>query len=120
MILTTKPSTANINQSYSVTLNKQDLEAVLALSSSDSYWLDETVTWESVDFVYENNGQILKFSFDTVGSVNTISTPFKFPIGSRTGTFTCKKIIINGNVADSYVIKRSMFTNQTEFDIIVA
>jgi hypothetical protein len=120
MILTTKPSTANINQAYSVTLNKQDLEAVLALSSSDSYWLDEAVTWESVDFVYENNGQILKFSFNTVGSVNTTSTPFKFPTGSRTGTFTCKKIIVNGNVADSYVIKRSMFTNQTEFDIIVA
>lgn len=120
MILTNKPSTASINQSYNVTLNKQDLEALLALSSSDSYWLDEAVTWESVDFVYENNDQILKFSFDTVGAANTSATPFKFPTGSRTGTFTCKKIIINGNVADSYVIKRNMFTNQAEFDIIVA
>ena len=120
MILTNKPSTANINQSYSVTLNKQDLEAVLALSSSDSYWLDEAVTWESVDFVYENDNQVLKFSFDTTGTANTVLTPFKFPTGSRTGTFTCKKIIVNGNVADSSVIKRNMFTNQTEFDIIVA
>jgi hypothetical protein len=120
MILTNKPSTANRNQAYTVALNKQDLEALLALSSSDSYWLDEGVTWESVDFVYENNGQILKFSFDTVGSSNTVVAPFKFPTGSKTGIFTCKKIIVNGNVADSYVIKRNMFTNQTEFDIIVA
>jgi hypothetical protein len=120
-ILVNKPTSVSVGvPSPPITLTVSELDALVEALTTDTYWEDQSVTWKSVDFIYKNaSGQLEKLSFNVEENAVNPTKNFSLHSTTRLETMQCQRIIINGNVADSFVVKRTNFPTQNIFDINV-